>query len=254
MEIVARALWLPKSGNTAEEYEDAWAVGDETAEAADRFRCAVADGATEASFSGLWARLLTQGYCDGAFADEPSLADFAPQQAVWAREVATIRLPWYAEEKARSGAFSALLGLSIAAVTGPAGGRWAALAVGDSCLFQVRDDQLLLAWPLAAAESFTNSPMLLSSNPARNVALAQHLVLSAGDWVLGDAFYLLTDALACWFLLAYEAGGRPWADLDAVAAADSGTFVAWIAELRAARVLRNDDVTLLRVAVGGSGG
>lgn len=250
MEIVARALWLPKAGNSAEEYEDAWAVGDEAAEAAECFRCAVADGATEASFSGRWARLLTRGYCDGAFKDAPDLADFAPQQAVWAREVAAIPLPWYAEEKARSGAFSSLLGLSIAAAKGGAGGRWTALAVGDSCLFQVRDDRLLTAWPLDAAESFTNSPMLLSSNPASNVALGEHLVLRAGDWMPGDAFYLLTDALACWFLLAYEAGGRPWQDLDTVAVSDSPAFVDWIADLRAARILRNDDVTLLRVAVG----
>ncbi len=251
MEIVARALWLPKAGNSAEEYEDAWAVGDEAVEAAECFRCAVADGATEASFSGLWARLLTQGYCDGALPDAPVLSDFAPQQAVWSREVAAIPLPWYAEEKARSGAFSSLLGLRIAAAVGPDGGRWTALAVGDSCLFQVRNDNLLTAWPLDAAESFTNSPMLLSSNPARNIALAEHLVLHAGEWVPGDAFYLLTDALACWFLLAYEAGGRPWNDLDTVAVSDAPAFVEWIADLRAERILRNDDVTLLRVVVGG---
>jgi hypothetical protein len=250
VEIVARALWLPKAGNTAEEYEDAWAVEDESDEASDRFRCAVADGATEASFSGLWARLLTRGYCDGVFPDAPTLCDFAPLQGAWEREVAAIPLPWYAEEKARSGAFSSLLGLTIAAANGPDGGRWEALAVGDSCLFQVRDDRLLTAWPLAAAADFTNRPTLLSSHPARNDAVTDQLAPVAGDWLPGDAFYLLTDALACWFLLAREASGQPWRDLDAVATADgSDPFIAWIADLRADRALRNDDVTLLRVAV-----
>ncbi len=250
MDIVARALWLPKAGNSAEEYEDAWAVGEETAEASERFRCAVADGATEASFSGLWARQLTRGYCDGEFPGVPSVGDFAALQLAWSREVATIELPWYAEEKARSGAFSSLLGLSIASATGPEGGRWEALAIGDSCLFQVRDDRLLTAWPLAAAEDFTNRPTLLSSNPIRNVGVADYIAPVAGDWLPGDTFYLLTDALACWFLLIHEAGGQPWHDLDTIAISDGADpFIAWIADLRAARTLRNDDVTLLRVAV-----
>lgn len=255
MEIVARALWLPKAGNSADEYEDAWAVGDETPEAADRFRCAVADGATEASFSGLWARLLTRGYCDGGFPDAPEARDFAPLQEAWAREVAAIPLPWYAEEKARSGAFAALLGLQIAAHAGDdgaSGGRWEALAVGDSCLFQVRGGRVILAWPVAAADDFTNRPTLLSSNPASNDdAVAAQLAPAGGDWLPGDTFYLLTDALACWFLIACEAGGHPWRDLDVIATADNASaFVRWIGELRAAQALRNDDVTLLRVAVG----
>jgi hypothetical protein len=250
VDIVARALWLPKAGNTAEEYEDAWAVGEETAEASDAFRCAVADGATEASFSGLWARQLTRGYCDGAFPDAPAVGDFAALQLAWSREVATIELPWYAEEKARSGAFSSLLGLTIESADGPEGGHWEALAVGDSCLFQVRDDRLLTAWPLTAADDFTNHPTLLSSNPIRNVDLADQLVPVAGDWLPGDTFYLLTDALACWFLLTHEAGGQPWRDLDTVAVSDgSEPFIGWVADLRADRAIRNDDVTLLRVAV-----
>ena len=251
MEIVARVLWLPKAGNTAEEYEDAWAVADETPEVADVFRCAVADGATETSFSGLWARLLTRGFCEGTFPDGPELGDFAPLQRAWTQDVAAIPLPWYAEEKARSGAFSSLVGLTIAAASGAEPGRWAALAVGDSCLFQVRDDRLLTALPLDTADAFTNRPTLLSSNAASNdERVAAQLVPFAGDWLPGDSFYLLTDALACWFLLACEAGGQPWRDLDVIATADNASaFVDWIAELRADRTLRNDDVTLLRVAV-----
>lgn len=253
MEIVARALWVPKAGNTAEEYEDAWAVGDDTPEAADAFRCAVADGATETSFSGLWARLLTRAYSAGDLPAAPALPDFAPQQRTWAREVATIPLPWYAEEKARSGAFSSLLGLTLALGDDPdaVGGCWSALAVGDSCLFQVRDDRPLLAWPLAEADAFTNRPTLLASNPASNDhAVAAQLAPLAGTWLPGDTFYLLTDALACWFLLAQEAGGTPWRDLDTIATADNASaFIDWIADLRVARALRNDDVTLLRVAV-----
>lgn len=242
---------LPKAGNSAEEYEDAWATSGPADAAQGLFACAVADGATETSFSGLWARLLCEAYC--AEADTPgALLDLLPRvQAAWWGEVGAIPLPWYAEEKARRGAFAAFVGLTIGApgdAGGATGGRWTALACGDSCLFQVRDDALLGACPLARAEDFNNRPTLLSSDQAANAGIGDTLVYVGGDWLPGDTFYLLTDALACWFLAAHEAGDRPWRVLAAFAApGDSADFAAWIAGRRGARELRNDDVTMLAV-------
>ena len=59
----------------------------------------------------------------------------------------------------------------------------------------------------------------------------------------------MTDALAQWFLQQAETAQRPWELLDALRdAADGGaTFSAWIAALRDARQIRNDDVTLMAV-------
>ena len=245
---------LPKAGNSADEYEDAWATTAAAETTPGIFACAVADGATETSFSGLWARLLTEAYCAGA--DTPEvLFDLLPLvQEEWRREVAAIPLPWYAEEKARRGAFAALAGLTLAAPDDDESlaGRWTALASGDSCLFQVRDDDLIGACPLTRSGDFNNRPTLLSSDPASNAALADTLVYVGGDWRPGDTFYLLTDALACWFLTAFEAGDRPWHILAAFTAPEAdpeADFAAWIAGLRAARVLRNDDVTMLAVRV-----
>jgi hypothetical protein len=250
---------LPKAGNSAEEYEDAWATSEIAEAAPGTFACAVADGATETSFSGLWARLLTAAYCAGV--DTPdALFDVLPlMQEEWRRAVDAIPLPWYAEEKARRGAFAALTGLTLVAPEVPEsddaeGGSWTALASGDSCLFQVRDDDLIAACPLMCSGDFTNRPTLLSSDPASNDALAETLVYVGGSWLPGDTFYLLTDALACWFLASFEAGDRPWHILNAFLDADTGAdaeadFAAWIADLRAARTLRNDDVTLVGVRV-----
>jgi hypothetical protein len=53
----------------------------------------------------------------------------------------------------------------------------------------------------------------------------------------------MTDALACWFLKAYEQGQKPW-KIKRTAPKD---FEKWIVKLREAREIRNDDVTLLRV-------
>ena len=51
-----QTLSLPKRGHSADEFEDAFAFDP----AAGRY--AVADGASESSFAGLWARLLVEGF------------------------------------------------------------------------------------------------------------------------------------------------------------------------------------------------
>ena len=61
----ATAWWAPKSGNTASEYEDAYAVKPEA------LRFAVADGASETSFARQWAELLVEGFVQAA----PSAAE-----------------------------------------------------------------------------------------------------------------------------------------------------------------------------------
>jgi hypothetical protein len=54
------AFWCQKAGNGVEEYEDAWSVRqvEETAGC----RVAIADGATESSYSKIWATLLVESY------------------------------------------------------------------------------------------------------------------------------------------------------------------------------------------------
>jgi hypothetical protein len=63
----------------------------------------------------------------------------------------------------------------------------------------------------------------------------------------GTAFYLMTDALSCWFLRECEWGREPWRILN-----DLGThegFAKLVGDLRAAGDMKNDDVTLLRIDI-----
>jgi hypothetical protein len=198
----------------------------------------VADGATEASFSGRWAEMLTRAYARGQLANG-QLGETLPKlQTAWSDEIGGKSLPWYAEEKVRQGAFSSLLGLTLR------DGSWSALAIGDSCLFQVRDDELLTAFPLADSSQFGSTPLLLSSNARRNTQLADHLLCAGGEVVPGDRFLLMTDAVACWFLAAVEAGQRPWRDLPT-----SRGFPGWLERLRNDRAIRNDDTTIVSAQI-----
>ena len=105
-----RAFWTPKRGNTKAEYEDAWAVNRRSS------RFAVADGASEASFAALWARLLAETFV----ATRRPWDDFdwlGRTRRRWSAEVDELELPWYAEMKRDQGAFATLLGLSVQAPT-----------------------------------------------------------------------------------------------------------------------------------------
>ena len=144
MELHVQAFWLPKAGNTAEEYEDAFDYS-----IAER-RFAIADGATETSFSRRWARSLVQAFTasprflplpsgNGCGATKTSFLRrwargifqkvtasprsssassgsdlqewLEPLQQAWHKSIDWENLQWFSLAKAQEGAFSSLLGL-----------------------------------------------------------------------------------------------------------------------------------------------
>jgi len=231
-----QALRLPKQGHTESECEDAW-VADP---AAGRF--AVADGASESAFAGLWARLLAEGF--RAASRPRRLTDWlGPARRAWSAAVSGLELPWYAEIKRDEGAFATFLGLSIRRPRPGRPPRWGAVAVGDSCLIRVRKDGALRAFPLSCSADFGNQPALLRSR----VGLDPVPRRCSGSLRPGDRLFLMTDALAQWFLGRHEEGERPWEALAPLLSAPrpEAAFAAWVEERRGAGMLRDDDVTLL---------
>jgi hypothetical protein len=233
-----RVLHLPKRGHRPDEYEDAWAAD------AGAGRFAVADGASESSYAGLWARLLVQAFvAERRPWDGPDW--LAGPRRRWSAEVDRLALSWYAEMKREQGAHATLLGLALRPPAAGAEGRWRALAVGDSCLVRVRDGERPRSFPLRRSTEFDNAPRLLGSRPGA----APVFDVSRGSCRVGDRLFLMTDALAQWFLLRCEQDGRPWDELAALPAGTGheSAFAAWIEERRDQGGLRNDDVTLLTV-------
>lgn len=131
-------------------------------------------------------------------------------------------------------------------------GTWRSYAAGDCCLFHLRGDRLLGSFPVEDPEDFGSRPVLLSSNVARNASALASAASAWGDWAAGDVFYLMSDALACWFLTEHRSGALPWQearDLGGGAGGAEAEFGDWISRLRTERGLRNDDVTLLRITL-----
>lgn len=246
MNLISQGFWAPKAGSSEAEYEDAIAIGPTAV--------AIADGATESSFARAWAQALTEGFACAPLSEKPDLTELMervrPLQEQWHAGIAWDRLPWFAEDKARNGAFAALLTLRFEAPlitpeTDESSSErlWHALAIGDTCLFQIRDDALHLAFPLAESAAFDSTPLLLSSNPARNLQVWDQAQALKGVYRPGDILLLMTDALAKWFLTEVEAGAKPWHTLCAFQ--DQTEFAAMTMTLRAEHRLKNDDTSLL---------
>jgi hypothetical protein len=237
--IRCRSFRVPRRESRVEECEDACAVAPE------RGRFAVADGAAESAYSGLWARLLVEEFVRGD-QDLPTWPDWiAPLQKRWIDAVrlppGADPLPWYLEERYDQGAFATFLGVSLNAA------GWQALAVGDSCLFHVRQGQLLTSFPLTHSSQFSNSPWLVGSRTSPEEVPRRRGVWVSGDWQPGDRLLLMTDALSRWFLASMEAGERPWRMLEELLDGADEQFAEQVEHWRAEKTLRNDDTTLVAV-------
>lgn len=244
MKIRFQTFWLPKRGNSEEEYEDAAFPMESGDSETDEFLCAVADGATEASFSRRWAQLLVKG-----FAEKTELPDLAQN---WSDEIKEMELPWYAQEKAESGAFATLSGLILKS-SGTAGGTYWAKLLGDSCIFHIRDNNLLESFPMTDYQSFNNSPALLCSKLSEHSDLDSMFTIKEGQWKSGDRFILLTDAIAAWIFKRQEFNGDGINKLLEIKTQEQLSEVC--SDARATQdeegrpEMRNDDVTLLDVEV-----
>lgn len=151
-----------------------------------------------------------------------------------------------------SGSFSAMVVLELfdrdAAMAGTR--TWNAIALGDSCVFHIRADQVLQAIPLTSSSQFNSRPYLISTQPDQDRELQDRWVTASGEWHVDDCFFLMSDALAAWFLKSIEEGSKPWRLLGDLGTLDQRTsFADLIKELRSTNQIRNDDVTLLRVNV-----
>ena len=239
----ARTFWLTREGHNATEYEDALAAD----EAAGRF--AVADGATEGCFTGLWAKLLVEGFVSNSVQEAGDWPDSLPNlQSQWDADVRARNLPWYGEEGVRQGAFATFLGLAFDSRSEHSY-KWQAVAVGDTCVLHTRENKLIQAFPLTGAEQFDNFPKLVGSRmTAEDVRTRQNLWTN-GRGQSGDRLWMMTDALAQWCLTEIEAGRNPWRSLESLLTlpAIDEQFASLIQGLRNAGELRNDDVTLLAI-------
>ena len=252
MKIKAEPFCVPKRGNSEDENDDA--VWPDTSSEYQKpiVRFAVADGATESIFAGRWAKQLVVAVGENRLSLGNKFPEIQSLRSKWHEWMGEVKLAWYAEEKARQGTYAALIGLEISA-SGPgqeSDRQWQATALGDACFFHIRGDEIKKRFPVETSDKFDNRPFLLGTRAGDDEALSEKVVQCQGSWIEGDEFYLMTDALACWFLRQIELDNKPLEALRANASSTEPTrFPTWIESLRDKGLIRNDDSTLLRIIV-----
>jgi hypothetical protein len=215
---------VPKSGGDATDYEDAASIADRNWPV----RAAVADGATESVYAGLWADMLVDTFVEVGPDPAALISAVQTRQSEWhaAVQERAAEQPWYVQAKAEEGAFATGLVLSV-----HDDGTWAAASIGDCGLFHLQDDDAQ-GWPTDDPEAYTNRPALIPSRGADRIPTPD---TTSGRWTPGDTFLLATDAVAAWLL---RVGPRTVLDADA-------SVDARVETARADETLRNDDATLL---------
>jgi len=187
-------------------------------------------------------------------------------------------LPWYAEEKRRAGSFAAFVGVRferesevpsgsrredgnlIDASSGsgnPVGAsrveqglRWRAVALGDSCLVQMRAGSLLTALPVASAADFNSTPPLVPSLEAIRGAALARAVFDEGEAAEGDTLMLISDAVAAWFFDSHERARARLDEFDSlVGASENEPLAEFLRGERRERRLKDDDVAIVRIKV-----
>lgn len=246
-----RAFKTPKSGESPDSCRDAcWNNHYERKLPPPAcLRVAIADGASTASGSGLWAQLLARASVNGLNRLEPGswcVESYRSEilrrlRVKWHQQIRRLLpdpLPWFSQAALERGAFSSLMKVEVRE------GTWTAEGWGDSCVFQLRGGRPVRVLPGLDPEDFNQSPFLLASVRGHDRDLVDHMLTATGKLEPGDILLLATDALACW-LLTTKAWAKTVSEFRLLD--DEAAFSIWVEELRRERGLKNDDTTMVLV-------
>lgn len=247
-----RVFELAKEPEHPDQNQDAWWLNAQDGVAA------IADGVTSGIFSRQWAKILTRAAVEKW--PDPSDKEQFPAWLVdlrtqWEAEIDTSGLAWYQRAKLREGGFSTLVWMRLLnndeLSDGPEESAAEVMAIGDSCLFHVRDDELLESFPLDASHEFDTSPLVLGSVDLNRDDQLQFERLEISCRT-NDLFVLCTDAVAAWALERQEQGDAvPWSSYWDMSPED---WVSEVCELRMHSKMRYDDATVLLLRVSSTAG
>jgi hypothetical protein len=211
---------------------------------------AIADGVTNSSYSGEFARALVRRWTE----QPPSrLGEFASwmtgAQDEWAVEVepklAPLRKSWYNRNKVFQGD-AAFVGAKL--FRNGEQRRLHLMGIGDTVAILVRGGKLKQSFPLVEAHEFSNEVKALPSIGDAPFKVRETI----WDVKPGDEIFMATDALAAWLFTEVEAGRDPFPQLRQLkTAAEMNAFVerARAGELPGVGQMNVDDTTLARFVV-----
>ncbi|MEM0156718.1 MAG: hypothetical protein QXN26_01465 [Thermoplasmataceae archaeon] len=232
---------MSKLGNRPKDCEDfySWDLA--------RMKFAIADGASSSIFSDIWAQSLTQ-----AAMDENLSLDGSPESLLsiimkvarknWYGGIQWTGLPWFLRNKSVSGSHSTLLLMQTWPLASSY--RYSAVAVGDTCMFVLKDHRVEDSFPLKSYTDFGSTPSLVWSGKGSPIPANVRMTLPkystmSGTIDRGSTVVLATDAVSKWIL----EHGEPQELLEAMG--NDHAMKALISREINARRMRNDDTAII---------
>lgn len=234
---------VSKLGNSAEENEDNILEASQAdIKASTLIKFAIADGATESPFSKEWSDLLVSAYKERSFERACILETLKVVSTQWQSMIITENLPWYAQQKVETGSFATFIGLTINTEED----SFDAIAVGDCSLFQIRNNELILSFPISNVSDFNNTPNLIGSNEKYRTHIESQVKHHKGHIEPNDFILLTSDALAVWILEQRSQNNKIGKSIvKSFRNFNETTFKKWLSVKRGNNQIRNDDVSIL---------
>ena len=212
---------------------------------------ALSDGAGTVAFSRQWSATLSK------WAVQHPIENFTENEVLgwfdnsteglyraWRQRIPPYdELPYYGQNGLIDGSQATLLVVQLENL------YLKAFAVGDTCLYHVRDNELMHAFPVTSADDFDTSPALIHTSARVFPNHEGNLNFLETDCLQSDIIFLATDALACWIQKQFEMGEPVWENLSSIH--DDKDFCELVRGLRKEKRIRNDDVVLISIRVSG---
>ncbi|AFY77291.1 MAG: protein phosphatase 2C domain-containing protein [Hydrococcus sp. C42_A2020_068] len=243
------AFSLPKIGEAEKNNQDRFETSP------DGSLIALSDGAGSSLYPSQWAEILVKSFCQSQ--DDPieqiqqSYQEWLkPAQEQWRQYyLAKLKSPnrawWQGGSQIKNRGSATFIGLRLQKSNASGGGKWQAVAVGDSCLFKLdRNGDNLLAFPLKSSQSFKRTTQCFESLPEYPSFPPQ---FEEGSYENGDIFLLATDAFSQWLLTDYEERGEAWKKCFELK--EQNDFIKAIAQLRQKNLIKNDDTTMALIKI-----
>lgn len=203
---------------------------------------AVADGATEAILSDVWAKALVKSFVSRPAGKKhglrPDWWDVARSEFKEGMDIS--QLPWYAIEKLANGSFATFGGFTIYWPER----QYSVAGYGD-VVIAIATQGVVSVYPesIHDASDFSNRPALVGTltRPQEKGNLQNRKNLPSSSC----SIYLMTDAIGAWFM-GELSKSQPEA-VDQIESFDESNFAEFVQNARSGRLMRTDDVALIRL-------
>ncbi len=223
---------VPKDLQYPESNEDSFAWDDSAQ------RAAVFDGATESFAARRWVELVRHQWLTG------DVMWIHQAQAIYSQDIELLNLSWAQVEAAERGSYTTLASIEIV----PHGLQ--ITTIGDSCIFLIKEAQIIGCAPYVSSEEFFTSPQAISTRTQDNgdSALNIKTFILSPESLEAKQLLLATDALSQW-LLVKNPEERVSRLLHAL---KTDKLMTLVTEERSTGAMKTDDTTalLLEVLVG----